>query len=94
MSLEPNNPNHVVISTNVDPNTGIALDMPHQIFRANIQLNDETDTINWEQLTNDPHNENLRPMIVNRKNYNVILWLQGQLNTYTYYYLDAVGVSF
>ncbi|MDK9683414.1 glycoside hydrolase family 88 protein [Pseudoalteromonas shioyasakiensis] len=94
VSLEPNNPNHVVISTNVDPNTGKALDMPHQIFRANIQLNDETDTIHWEQLTNDPHNENLRPMIVNGKNHNVILWLQGQFNTYTDYYLDAVGLSF
>jgi len=94
VSVEPNDPSHLVISTNVNPNTGEALNMPHQIFRANVQLNDNTDSIKWEQLTHDPHNENLRPMIVNGEDHNVILWLQGQFNTYTDYYLDAVGITF
>ncbi len=68
--------------------------MPHQIFHAKIQLDDNTDNIEWQQLTNDKHNENLRPMIVNGEKHNVILWLQGQFNTYTDYYLDAVGIEY
>lgn len=94
VSVDPTNPTHVVISTNVNPNTGKSLAMPHQIFHAKIQLDDNTDNIEWQQLTNDKHNENLRPMIVNGEKHNVILWLQGQFNTYTDYYLDVVGIEY
>lgn len=92
ISLDPGNPAHAVISTDVNPANGESLDMPHQIFHAEIDLTDDTSSIKWKQLTNDKHNENLRPMIVNSEKHQVIMWLQGQYNTYTDYYLDAVGV--
>ena len=41
----------------------MSLAMPHQIFSAHIGLDDDTNIIQWQQLTHDKHNENLRPMI-------------------------------
>ncbi|MEI8607172.1 glycoside hydrolase family 88 protein [Pseudoalteromonas sp. B160] len=92
ITVDPSDPSHVVISSNVNPTTGESLSMPHQIFSAHIGLDDDTKSIQWQQLTHDKHNENLRPMIVNSDQHKVIMWLQGQYNSWTDYYLDAVGI--
>ncbi|MGO2372942.1 hypothetical protein NDQ71_19355 [Pseudoalteromonas sp. KG3] len=90
--VDPSDPTHLVISSNVNPTTGKSLAMPHQIFSARVALDDDTKSIQWQQLTHDKNNENLRPMIVNSDKHKVIMWLQGQYNSWTDYYLDAVGI--
>ena len=92
IAVDPSDPTHLVISSNVNPTTSKSLAMPHQIFSAHVALDDDTKTIQWQQLTHDKNNENLRPMIVNSDKHKVIMWLQGQYNSWTDYYLDAVGI--
>lgn len=91
LTLDSADPNHVVISTDVNPKTGVALGGKHQIFRAHIRIEDNRESINWEQLTNDPAQHNIRPLIVPGDNKRAIVWMRGQYNSYTDYYVDAVG---
>ena len=92
VTLDPKDPGHVVISTDVNPSTGEPLGGKHQIFRAQIAAADSTETIQWQQLTDDPQRHNIRPVIATAEGQQVIAWLRGQYNTYTDYYLDVVGV--
>ena len=91
ITLDPTNPERVVISTDVDPTTGEALGGKHQIFTARVTASDSTDTINWQRLSFDDHRHNIRPMIVTGGEHKLVLWSRGQYNTYTDYYLDTVG---
>jgi rhamnogalacturonyl hydrolase YesR len=94
IALDPEEPNHVVISTDVDPSTGEALGGKHQIFRAHISPADSTESIDWERLTHDNPRHNIRPMIVSGDGQKAILWSRGQYNTYVDYYLDTVGIVY
>ncbi|WP_341937391.1 glycoside hydrolase family 88 protein [Marinimicrobium sp. C2-29] len=92
ISLNPEDPSEVVISTDVHPSTGEALGGKHQIFRADIGEQDETSTVQWEQITRDPARHNIRPMFVPGEEHDALVWQRGQYNTYTDYYMDTVGI--
>lgn len=94
IALDPEDPTHVVISTDVDPSSGEALGGKHQIFRAHVGRSDTAETLNWERLTQDDQRYNIRPMIATDGDQKAILWSRGQYNTYTDYYLDTVGVVY
>ncbi len=94
ISLNPEDPSQVVISTDVTPSTGEALGGKHQIFRAQIGENDDTSTVQWEQITQDPARHNIRPMFVPGEEHDALVWQRGQYNTYTDYYLDTVGIVY
>ena len=94
ITLDPQNPQHVVISTDVDPSSGVPLGGKHQVFRATVDQQDDTGSIVWQRLSKDDNQHNIRPMVVRGDKHSVIIWLQGQYNTYTDYDLDAVGLSF
>ena len=91
VTLNPADPEHVVISTDVDPSTGEPLGGKHQIFHAHVGPADSIETIEWKQLTDDPERHNIRPVVVSGEEHSAILWLRGQYHTYTDYYLDVVG---
>ena len=93
ITLDPSDPSIVAISTNVYPNNGKPLGEHHQIFKARLKKTDDTDSINWQQLTDDKHNDNLRPIIVVGEGHKMLIWLKGKYTTYTNYYLDAVGMQ-
>lgn len=92
ITLDPADPGHIVISTDVDPTTGKALAGKHQIFQAHVSDTDDRSTTKWQPLTDDPERHNIRPIIVNGAQHKAIVWLRGQYNTYTDYYMDAVGI--
>jgi rhamnogalacturonyl hydrolase YesR len=94
IALDPEDPRHVVISTDVNPSTGEALGGKHQIFRARIKPSGNTKNIHWVRLTHDDERHNIRPMIVSGDGHKAILWSRGQYNTYVDYYLDTVGVVY
>ncbi|MEJ2275792.1 MAG: hypothetical protein P8Y01_14685, partial [Woeseiaceae bacterium] len=94
IALDPADPGHVVISTDVDPSTGRALGGKHQVFHAHVGPDDDITTIRWQQLTDDGDRHNIRPVVVAGKQRGAILWLRGQYNTYTDYYMDVVGIVY
>ncbi len=81
-----------MISADVNPSTGEALGGKHQVFRAHVSAADSTDTIQWQQLSNDPARHNIRPLFASGDEHSAILWLRGTYNTYTDYYMDVVGI--
>ncbi|QJR80033.1 hypothetical protein CA267_004170 [Alteromonas pelagimontana] len=94
ITLEASNPSHVLISSDVNPSTGKALEGTHQVFRALIGANDDINSIQWQRLSKDNAHHNIRPMVVNGEDKNAILWLNGEYKTYTDYNLDAVGIVY
>lgn len=92
VALDPEDPGHIVISSDVNPSTGEPLGGKHQIFRAHVNLDDNKDSIHWEQLTYDYERHNIRPIIVNDEEHSAILWLRGQYNTWVDYSMDVVGI--
>jgi len=94
IELDPLDPEHVVISTDVDPATGADRGGTHEIYRARVRPGDDVVTIGWEPVTyNTPiHTRNIRPLILNRNGYRVTLWQRGQYATYTDYRMDTIGL--
>ncbi|MDO3385614.1 BNR-4 repeat-containing protein [Gilvimarinus sp. SDUM040013] len=93
ITLDPTDPSNVVISTDVDPNSGEPLGGKHQIFKARIADTDTTNNVDWQRISFDDKRHNIRPMVVSEGDTKLILWSRGQFNTYTNYYLDTVGVD-
>ena len=92
ISLDPMDPSYVVISTDVDPNTGKDLAGKHEIYQAQISATDHVETIHWKAITQNSPVRNLRPTIVRGDGYRVIAWLRGIFESYTNYQLDVVGI--
>lgn len=84
----------MVISTNVDPSTGTDAGGMHEIYQATVSLKDDVTTIEWQPLTNGTPKglRNIRPMVLHKDGYRVILWQRGRFKTYRNYMLDTVGV--
>lgn len=91
MAFDPRDPTRVFISTDVNPSTGRDLEGTHEIFSADVKLNDSTASIQWNPLTANSEERNLRPIVVAGEGYKVLLWLQGPWNTYKDYNSDVVG---
>ncbi|SMO62434.1 BNR-4 repeat-containing protein [Fodinibius sediminis] len=90
ISLHPRNPNEVYISTDVHPRTGEPLASGHyEIFRGHTA--DQGVTWNWEALTEDSEQDNIRPIVVSNTNYEAVLWLNGRYTSYEDYDLEVLG---
>ena len=92
ITLDPDDPAVVVISTNVDPATGKDQGGKHEIYRARIKTDDDVKSIRWLPLTKNSPVRNLRPTIVRNGKTRVIAWLRGEFIGYTNYQLDVVGL--
>ncbi len=93
ITLDPVDPTRVVISTNVDPTTGKDSGKSWEIYQGAVTAKDNVKTTKWEPLTSGAPKgvRNIRPMVLHKDGYRVILWQRGRFDTYTDYKLDTVG---
>jgi hypothetical protein len=93
VTLDPQDPRVVFISSDVDPSTGEPKGPhgQHEIYRARINPEDSRETIQWEPVTRDSPVRNLRPMILRDGGQRIVLWQRGVYKTYLDYDLDTVG---
>lgn len=78
LALDPQQPEHVFISTPVDPGTGAPTGGgAHEIYAATVTAADSTATIDWRPLTRGSAHKNIRPIVVSGGGYRVLLWLGG-----------------
>lgn len=92
ITLDPVDPTTVLISTDVNPTTGEDTGGLHEIYRASVSLDSQTNNIAWEPVTRDSSVRNLRPVVARDGKTRVIAWLRGDFRTYTDYELDVVGI--
>lgn len=92
ITLDPQEPATVVISTNVDPNIGKKTGGKHEIYRARIAANDSTKSVRWKAITKHSPVRNIRPVILRADNTRIIAWLRGEFISYYNYQLDVVGL--
>ena len=93
ITMDPQNPEVVFISTNVNPATGENNGGNHEIYRAVIEADDDRSSIDWEAVTNNSPVQNIRPVIVRDEEYRVVLWNRGDYRSYIDYQLDTVGFT-
>ncbi|QBG49305.1 hypothetical protein EGM51_11970 [Verrucomicrobia bacterium S94] len=92
-AFDPENPEQVYISTDVDPKTGKPTGGVHEIYTAEIGPNDDVSSIDWKQLTFDSEYKNIRPIVVAGEGYKVLMWLGGApWRHFQNYETDAVGL--
>lgn len=91
ISLDPVDPRHVVISTDVHPSTGEATVRKHEIYRALIESQDDRTSITWQPVTSDSPVCNIRPYVLRDGRHRYVLWNRGDFRSYTDYQLDTVG---
>jgi hypothetical protein len=88
-ALDPNDPDRLFISTNIDPRIDIAL--PHyEIFQGTTSNGGSSWT--WLPITYESSVDNLRP-VVPRGARTVLLWMRGEYNSYTNYNTCIVGLT-
>ena len=92
ITLDPKDPEVVVISTDVDPSTGKDLGGQHEIYRAKVGSNDDIKTIRWQPITKNSPVKNIRPVILRKDGKRYILWNRGDYQTFRNYQLDTVGI--
>ena len=81
MAIDPQDTDRVVVSADVDPETGKPLPKrKYQLFKGTKSSKGWT----WEQLTHDPVNDHLRPVIVRGKK-NALFWFAGEYRRYQDY---------
>lgn len=101
ITLDPNDPDTVYISTNADPVTGEPLvsaadgQRHRELFKGHTR--DKGATWQWTPITKDSNTDNFRPIIPpgasprDRKT-TVLLWFRGTYRSYTDYSTEIVGV--
>ncbi len=92
IALDPVDPAMVVISSDVDPKTGMDAGGSFEIYAATVRASDNIHTIHWNPVTQNSKVRNIRPMIVAGDGYKVLIWMRGDYKTYTDYDCDAVGM--
>lgn len=98
MSIDPENPNVVYISSNHEAPADLDLNNAnlnsterYEIYRG--ITNDGGETFSWEAITANSHEDNLRPIVAENHDYDRhALWFQGSYNTYTDYDTAVVGI--
>ena len=97
VSLVPNDPDTLYISTNVDPVTGSALissadsGQHYEIFKG-VTI-DGGANWSWTPITENSTIDNYRPIMPESDGTNTaLLWMAGTYSTYTNYDLDVVGL--
>jgi len=96
VTVDPNDPNTVYISTNADPVAGTPLissadGLRHwEVFRG--FTNDGGATWSWTPVTENSTVDNLRPTVpIWDSQHTALLWLRGTYYTYRSYDLEVVG---
>lgn len=96
ITLHPDDPNVVYISTDVDPDTGKPLkkDGPqyHEIFKGITA--DGGKSWEWTAITENSNASNIRPIVVSNEEHEVVFWLNGRYTTYKDYDLKAKGLIY
>ncbi|VGO19183.1 glycoside hydrolase family 88 protein [Pontiella sulfatireligans] len=93
MAFDPENPQRVYISTDVDPATGKDSGGVHEIYTALIGAKDNVSTIKWEAVTSGSKYKNIRPIVVAGDGYKVLTWLgNGPWSHFCDYATDAIGM--
>jgi hypothetical protein len=89
-ALDPTDPDRVFISTNLDPNSVVAL--PHyELFLGT--TSDRGASWTWQPITKNSTVDNMRPIVPRgAHNRNVLLWMRGTYKAYTQYNTEIVGV--
>lgn len=91
-SIDPNNPNVVYMSSDIDPRTGSGTN--HYELYKGVTAN-FGETWAWTALTEDSGQDNLRPVVPEWDGNNTaVTWLQGSYNSYTNWSTEVVGLSF
>jgi hypothetical protein len=97
VALDPDNPDIVYISTDVDPVSETPLvseadnTRHYEIFKG-LTL-DSGETWTWEAITKNSVYDNVRPIMPKgNENYKVVLWLKGSMKSYKDYNFDVVGI--
>lgn len=78
MAMDPENPKNIFISTPVDPTTGEDKGGKHEIYMGYVKKKCTNKNINWQQVTFNSKQKNIRPMVVAGDGYKVVLWLGGK----------------
>ena len=93
MAFDPENPERVYISTDVNPSTGEFTGGVHEIYTAEIGANDNVSTIKWQAITKGSKYKNIRPIVVAGDGYKVLFWLGNKpWNHFQQYSTDAMGI--
>ena len=87
-TIDPDDPNRVVVSTTADPRTDRSLDH-YQLFAG--ETTDDGDTWEWRPLTPDATRDNLRPLIPAWDDRTALVWMRGGYTEYTAWDTQAVG---
>ncbi len=97
VALDPDNPDIVYISTDVDPVTEAPLisqvdhERHYEIFKGTTP--DSGESWLWEPLTQNSMQDNVRPIMPEGDGkYKVVLWLKGSIKSYKDYNFDVVGI--
>ena len=91
VTVDPADPRRITISTDVHPTTGKYSGGTHEIYTAQVELDDDITTIKWQALTTDSPDRNIRPIVATGDGYRAVLWLSGPWRTYLDYESDVVG---
>jgi hypothetical protein len=90
-ALDPNDPNRLFISTNIDPRTDVALPR-YEIIEGT--TSDAGSTWTWSPITYQSSADNLRPVVPRgARQETVLLWMRGKYNSYTNYNTSIVGLT-
>ena len=94
ITLHPHNPNVVYISTDVDPKSGEPLmvngTQRREIFRGSTRNGGAT--WKWKPITKNSSEDNIRPIVLDYKGKELVIWLQGRYTTYRDYDLKVMGL--
>jgi hypothetical protein len=97
VAIDPEDVNHLVISSNADPVSGAPLisaadnKRHYEIFEG--QSLDGGKTFTWQALSKNSTVDNIRPIIPAWENdQRVVLWMRGTYTTYTDFDTQIVGV--
>jgi len=97
IAIDPKDVDHLVISTNVDPETGAALmstadsTRHYEIYEGT--SSDGGKTFAWTALTKNSSTDNIRPIIpVWESDRRAVLWMRGKYSSYTDFETQIVGL--
>jgi hypothetical protein len=96
VALDPQNPQIVYISTDINPVTGKEListkdhKRHYELFKG--ITSNKGKNWSWEAITSNSDFDNIRPIVPQSSEFQVLLWLKGEYTSYTDYNLDVVGI--
>lgn len=92
LALDPEQPENIVIASDVNPKTGHQTGGKHEIYISTVSAEDNVETINWLPVTQNSKVRNIRPTIVAGEGYKVVMWMHGQFNHFEDYDTNIIGI--